>query len=121
MSIQFELIDENIAQIKVSGVLKFDEFIAVQDACETAIKKLGKIKLLVLAEGFAGWEKGGKWEDTSFQERNDPFVEKFAVVVDEKWKDLVYIFSLKDLRKVSIEFFPAGAIDKARQWLLSES
>ena len=89
----------------------------VQTECEVAIKKIGNINILVILDNFSGWGKGEGWEDLSFAERNDQFINKFAIVGDEKWKDLAYAFTLKGLRPVPIKYFGAGDEAAAREWL----
>ena len=56
-------------------------------------------------------------EDMSFSERNDQFIEKMAFVGDLDWKDLVLLFTVKDLRKPPIKYFPSEHEDAARIWL----
>jgi hypothetical protein len=53
----------------------------------------------------------------SFPERNDPYIEKIAIVGDPQWQDLVYAFTLKGLRPVPIEYFSTDEEFRARQWL----
>jgi stage II sporulation SpoAA-like protein len=119
MPIEFES-DGNLAVILVTGKLKMDEVDKAQKECEALIKDIGKVKLLILSESFAGWEKGEGWGDLSFSERNDPYIEKIAFVGEEKWRDLIYAFTGKGLRPVPIEFFTPEQEDKARQWLERE-
>jgi hypothetical protein len=103
-----------------SGKLGKEEFEKAQANCETAISKLGHIKILIIVKDFAGWEKTEGWEDTSFLERNDPYIKKMAIVGEEKWRDMAYLFTLKGLRPLPIEYFSEDQEDAARQWLLSD-
>ncbi len=73
----------------------------------------------MILEKFTGWEKAKGWEDNSFADRNDRYIEKMAIVGDSQWRDLVYAFTLKGLRPVPIEYFEANAEEAARQWLSS--
>ena len=84
---------------------------------EEIIKKIGHLKILVVTEGFDGWEKSQGWGDWSFADRNDSFIEKIAIVGDEKWRDLVFAFSGKGFRPFAIEYFDSGQEASARQWL----
>lgn len=117
MPMEFDKAEGDVAIFRVSGKLAKAELDSAQSKCEELIKSLGQIKILVLTESFAGWEGGKGWEDTSFSDRNDPYIKKIAVVGEAKWRDLVHAFTLKGLRPVSIEYFEPDQVATARQWL----
>ena len=117
MPIDFRIQDSDVIVLRVSGELKIDEFQDTQLQCEEIIKTIGRVKLLVITENFQGWERAEGWEDWSFAERNDPYIDKIAIVGDPKWKDLVFAFTAKGLRPVSIEYFDSDQETKAWQWL----
>jgi hypothetical protein len=119
MAIEFELEDaSNIVLINVSKKLGIEELKQTQRKCEAAIKVVGNIKMLIVLSDFQGWEKAKGWEDMSFTEKNDPFIDKIAVVGDkERWEGLTYAFTAKGLRPVPIEFFEYTEILAARGWL----
>ena len=117
MPARFELDNEDLCSIHVSGKLSVEEIQRVQEECEKVIRRVGKVKLLVILDGFQGWHRQSGWEDSSFAERNDPYIRKFAIVGDEQWRDLAYVFTLKDLRPVPIRFFDEGQLEAARSWL----
>ena len=120
MTIEFELEDaSNIALITVSKKLGVEELKQSQERCEAAIKAVGNIKLLVVLSDFQGWEKEDGWEDMSFAEKNDAYIDKIAIIGDkERWEHLAYAFTCKGLRPVSIEFFGDTEISAARRWLV---
>lgn len=117
MSVNWKIESGNLAVIRVSGKLRGDKYMATQKEIETEIQKLGTIKMLILLENFSGWEGSKGWEDESFSERNDPYIEKIAIVGDPEWEALVEVFTLKGLRPVPIEYFNTGDESNARQWL----
>ena len=47
----------------------------------------------------------------------DPYMEKIAVVADEKWRDPFLAFLAAGYRQAAVEFFPLGEEQKAREWL----
>ena len=49
--------------------------------------------------------------------KNDPYIQKIAVVANEEKKDDLLIFFLKGMREALVEFFPAGEKQKALDWL----
>ncbi len=117
MPVQFAAEKGDLGVFRVSGQLSVAELEQAQGECEALIKKESQIKILVVLENFAGWEKVKGWEDVSFPLRNDPYIKKMAIVGDAEWRDLVFAFTGKGLRKVPIECFDVNQEEAARQWL----
>ncbi len=103
----------------MSGKLSIDELQLAQNQADLVIQKLGGIKILIILDNFSGWEKAEGWDDFSFAERNDRYIEKIAIVGDRKWEDLAYAFTLKGLRPFPIEYFKDGESEAAEHWLLT--
>ena len=69
---------------------------------------------------FQGWEKAEGWEDMSFSENNDSFIDKIAIIGNKgEWENLAYAFTAKGLRDVLIEFFEPTDILTAKKWLVN--
>ncbi len=117
MPVEFSVKDGNIALIRVTGKLEKTEFDEAQQGIASLIRAMNKIKMLIITQDFEGWEKSEEWTDTSSIDLNDPFIEKIAIVGDPKWKDLILLFTMKDLRSVPIEFFNTEV--SAQDWLNS--
>jgi hypothetical protein len=111
-----EVVD-GIVTIAVRDKLAQSELLAAQTALAAIIREQGKIRMLVRAEQFAGWERGDEWNDFSFQAEHDDDIEKMAIVGDEKWKKLTLVFTAKGLRKFPIRYFLTEEIEKAHGWL----
>ena len=120
MAIEMKVENNNLAVFHVSGKLGKDEHQQILLEIESLTQKIGQIKILVLLKNFEGWEKTEGWEDTSVSDRIDPYISKFAIVGDEKWRDLVLLFTLKGIRPVVIEYFDRDQEAAARQWLDGE-
>jgi hypothetical protein len=117
MSAQVGDVRNGILTMTVSGTLSQSELTQVQQAAADIIRAQGKVRILVLAGDFAGWQRGGAWNDFSFQEAFDSCIEKMAIVGDKRWEDLALIFVAKGLRGFPIEYFASGEQDKAQAWL----
>jgi len=117
MGAEFLGIAGGILTMKVTGRLEKAELAAVQRSAAEAIRKHGSVRILILAEDFRGWAKGGDWGDLSFQIDYDPYIRKMAVVVDEEWKDLALMFTGRGLRRFPVEHFPPADEAGARAWL----
>ena len=116
MPVSWTISDNNLVTFKATGKLGMAEYQQIQSEIETLIQKVGYIKIVVLLEGFEGWEAAKGWEDTS-TDAIDPYIKKFVIVGDEKWRDLATVFTLQGLRPVPIEYFSTDQYDAAMQWL----
>ena len=111
-----EVVDDLIT-VRVSGLLTHPELTAVQNQIVQQVQQSGMVRVLVLTEHFAGWEKGGNWGDISFQADHDADIEKMAIVGDAKWEELTSIFPARGLRPFPIEYFLPDELEKAREWI----
>ena len=110
---------DDYAEVKITGEMQVRDQEALQDLAAPRLAASKRVCLLVVLEGFTGWEHSEGWDDISFMaanERGDDFA-KIAVVGDDRWRDDVYIFMGKGLRKTEIEFFQLAAMGRARAWL----
>jgi hypothetical protein len=107
----------NLLVGELRGVLTKTEFDAWSRRAADTIRRYGKIRILILLEDFAGWERGADWGDVSFAFDHDEEVERMAIVGDERWKEEAFAFTAAPLRTTQIEFFPRSQLDAARAWL----
>jgi hypothetical protein len=117
MSASLEVQNNGPSILRVGGLLKKSELDAAQGEMVQHIASAGKIRLLVLLEGFTGWAKGEDWGDTDFffSHRND--FEKIAVVGPMRWEAEVLAFTGAGLRKGPVKYFPETDESAARAWL----
>lgn len=102
---------------RVSGKMAYSELVALQRSAAEIIRRRGKVRILVIAENFLGWEKDGKWDEDSFQVENDPYIERMAIVGEKKWEELALLFVARGLRSFPIEYFQPVDLARARAWL----
>jgi len=117
MPVKWEHEPSDLLVARINGKLAEAEIGEFQADVEPIIHASGNIKLLVILEDFEGWEVGKDWEDTGFDDANDQFLIRFAIVGDEKWRDKALMFSLAGLRPVDIRYFSSGEEVAARAWL----
>jgi len=117
MPIEIKFENKDLLVARVSGLLGKEELDREQQKSEEMIRKSGHAKILVITEGFSGWERDKGWDDMSFQARNDKYIERIAIVGDTKWRDLIFAFIGKGFRPAAIEHFGPGQEAVARQWL----
>jgi len=121
MSVTFTKESENLIVVHIKGTFTFDDLKEVQSKGSDEIDRSGKVKMLILAEQFSGWGKEGDWGDLTFMYEYDPYIEKIAVVTNEKWKGEILMFLGAGRRQAAVEFFLDGREEDARNWLQSES
>jgi len=117
MPIEWSIKQDNLIEIVVNGQLVFTEFQDVQTQFVNVIREKGKCRVLVILNNFSGWDKSDGWADSSSTEETDPYIDKFAIVGEEKWRDMVKVFTLKGLRPILIEYFSDDKEQQARDWL----
>jgi hypothetical protein len=106
-----------LLQVKIRGVLTKADHERIIRIAKEAIAREGKIRALIIAEGFAGWERSGDWGDVSFMMEQGQQIEQMAIVADERWRDDALAFTAKGFRPTAIEFFPPLRLNEARTWL----
>ena len=121
MGLSVQKVDDDVFVLQVTGVLGKKEF---DEMRASAAKKLGffdRVKLLVMAEEFDGWEPGADWGDSHFLAWHGWKITKIAIVSDPQWKSKFLAFTAAGVRRAPVEFFPTGKADDARAWLGSEA
>jgi hypothetical protein len=119
MTVEVLGVSEGVVEFAVTGKLTEQDLASAQQSAADVIRGHGKVRILINAEGFDGWEQGGSWDDFSFEEEFDPYIGKMAIVGDRKWEELVLIFSNKAFRQFPIEYFGSSESEQARAWLMS--
>src|SRR4029077_10371135 len=119
MSAEIVEASEGVLTIRISGKLRHSQLAAAQKAAAETLQKRGGSRLLVLAERFEGWEKGGDWGDLSGQVQLDAQIERLAIVAEKRWEDVALMFAGKGIRYIDIEYSPPMELPKARGWLAS--
>lgn len=103
---------------KITGRLAQSELAAAQKDAAAILQKSGTKHMLVLAEKFEGWGTGD-WGDLTGQMAMEQYIDRMAIVGDDKWKSLALMFAGKGIRRMPIEYFAPADIAKAQAWLHS--
>jgi stage II sporulation SpoAA-like protein len=107
----------NIYGLEIRGTLRRADFAECERMLATEIERIGPVRLLVLLEGFQGWEAPANWNDLTFYVKHGDSIERIAIVGDERWRSEALMFASADLRRGPVEFFITKAIADARAWL----
>lgn len=119
MAIKWNINKDYLIEFNLTGQLVYKEYREFLAELEPIAKKAGEVRLLAILNDFTGWDENKGWEDSSITDRTDPYMKKMAIVGDEKWRDMVELFTLKGLRSVAIEYFSSDNEQAAREWLES--
>jgi len=106
-----------VTRLRLSGVVSRLDMDHAQGAMIDAIGRHGTIKVLIILDDFAGWQRGVDWGDLSFAQEHDAQIAKAAVVGDADWKDEVLTFMAAPLRTTEIRYFERVHLDDANRWL----
>ncbi|OPY65815.1 MAG: hypothetical protein A4E62_02599 [Syntrophorhabdus sp. PtaU1.Bin002] len=109
--------EDNVRVLRVEGILRKSEFDAVIKPEAEQWGPQTRVRLLVLAEGFQGWERSEEWGDISFILQYGDRIDRIAIVADQKWETELLIFAAAGLRRAPVKFFPLRQIGSARAWL----
>ena len=121
MSVIFTKESETLFTIQIKGAFTFNDLKDAEKQAREEIDRSQKVKLLVLAEQFSGWGKDSDWGDLTFMHEYDPYIEKIAVVANEKWRDQLLMFLGAGRRQAPVMFFSPDEEKDARDWLQSEN
>ena len=119
MSAEIISFSGNILTFKISDKLSEAELRSVQSKAAMLIQQHGAVRILILTEDFQGWESKGDWDDLWFQDQNDQYIAKLAIVGEKKWEELSLLFTAKGMRPFPIEYFGPSEEALARSWLES--
>lgn len=109
--------DGPVLHVRIKGMMQFADQQALHAVAKKLIAQGLKPRLLVILENFQGWEKGADWGDMNFFMDYGDDVVKMAIVGDTKWKEQVFAFTAKGLRKTEIEYFPTAELARAETWV----
>ncbi|HEX4667524.1 MAG TPA: STAS/SEC14 domain-containing protein [Chthoniobacterales bacterium] len=117
MPLEFKNEDNDIYELRISGVLGRDEFAAAQAGLAGKIDAGAKPRLLVIGENFEGWERGADWNDLDFLFSHSGEIARIAVVADPHWEVHALAFAGAGVRRAPVKFFPPNELAQARTWL----
>lgn len=85
-------------------------------------KQSDKLRGLIDATEFEGFSRGfnGGFDELDRMFSIDKFLERMAVVADEKWHDSLALFFGVNNRNAEFKFFDTLAMDSAKAWVKSQ-
>jgi hypothetical protein len=117
MSLTMEHEHDNVVRLDLRGRLLKADFDHSQEWLKLEIERTGSVRLLIVLDGFTGWDPGAPWNDLSFYTKYGDAIDRIAIVGPERWRSHMLMFAGADLRKGAVEYFMPGAVASARAWL----
>tara|TARA_R110002095_G_scaffold177341_1_gene154652 strand:+ start:1761 stop:2132 length:372 start_codon:yes stop_codon:yes gene_type:complete len=115
--IKIENTTTNVVQITVPETLKANDFSDVSVKVDALIQKHGKIKLLLNASQFNGWDNISAFEKhMAFVKSHHNSIERAAVITGHIWQHWV-VGVLKIFIHPEIRVFDENEFDQAQEWI----
>ena len=108
---------DSVIGFKLSGTLHDSDYNELVPKLDSAIEKLGQIRLLAwFAEDFAGWDAAALWDDIKFSANHFSKVGRIALVGDKTWEK--YMAKVcKPFTAATVKYFDASEVDSAWAWV----
>jgi stage II sporulation SpoAA-like protein len=110
---------DNVFRLDLQGRLLKADFERCEQALDKEIVQKGAVRLLILLDGFTGWDPGAPWNDLSFYMKHGDAIDRIAIVGPNRWRSHMLMFAGAELRKAPVKYFPPGTDAEARAWLSS--
>lgn len=108
--------DGRILTLNLSGKLVKEDYGHFTPEVEQAVKKHGKIRMLVRMHDFHGWTLGAAWEDTKFGLHHFSHIERLALIGEKRWEAGMAVFC-KPFTTATVRYFDEGKSDEATAWI----
>jgi SpoIIAA-like len=121
--IEYDLDTEHsILEVRPKAALDKDDFVELAKAVDPQIEAKGDLAGLILnAPSFPGWDSfGALVSHFRFVRDHHKHVKKVAVVTDSHLGDVAEHLT-SHFVSATIQHFPAGQIEQARQWIIEGS
>jgi len=102
--------------IRMSGKVHKSDYAHFVPVVEEAVRKHGKVRMLVLMHNFHGWDAGGLWEDVKFEVKHFNDIERLAIVGEKTWENWMAAFCTP-FTTATIRYFPTERVAQAREWV----
>lgn len=115
--IKIEIISGNTLRVVAPEKLKADDFREIEPQINSMISQQGKIRLLIDATRFSGWENIGAFEKhAGFVKTHQQKVERIAVIAGHEWQHWL-IGAVRVFVHPQVKAFDKGQESAALQWL----
>ena len=88
---------DHVFRLDLHGRLRKADFERCEQQLEKEIVQNGPVRLLILLDGFTGWDPGAPWNDLAFYMKHGDAIERIAIVGPDRWRSHMLMFAGADL------------------------
>jgi hypothetical protein len=116
--IKTEIISPNALKIVVPDKLKADDFRQIAPQIDSLISQRGKIRLLIDASGFNGWENIAAFEKhAGFVKNHQQKIERIAVIAAHEWQHWL-IGAIRIFVHPEVRAYDQSHASEALRWIV---
>ena len=117
--IKTEMIAGNALRVTAPEKLKAGDFRQIAPQIDSLISQHGKIRLLIDASGFKGWENIAAFENhAGFIKDNQQKIERIAVIVGHDWQHWL-IGAVRIFLHPEVKAYDKSHESEALQWIVA--
>ena len=118
--IKTEVISPNALQIIVPEKLQVGDFRQIAPEVDSIISQHGKIRLLIDASKFSGWENITAFENhAAFVKSHEEKVDRIAVIVAHAWQHWL-VGTVRIFLHPKVRAYDSGREGDAMRWITAE-
>ncbi len=115
--IEVQIVSPDVLRLTVPAKLKVEDFRQIAPQIKSVIKRSGRIRLLIDASGFTGWESIAAFErHLGFVKAHHEKVERIAVIVAHDWRHWV-VRTVRMLVHPQVRAYDKRDESNALQWI----
>jgi SpoIIAA-like len=116
--IKTDIISGNVLRILVPDKIKADDFRQIAPQIDSIINQYGKIRLLIDASGFNGWENIAAFENhAGFVKNHQQKVDRIAVIVAHDWQHWL-VGAVRMFVHPEVRAYDKGHENEALKWIV---
>jgi hypothetical protein len=113
-----DIISGNVLRIAAPDKLKTDDFRQIAPQVDSIISRYGKVRLLIDASGFNGWENIAAFENhAGFVKNHQQKVDRIAVIVAHDWQHWL-IGAVRVFLHPEVRAFDKSHESEALKWIV---
>jgi hypothetical protein len=119
--IKTEIIQSNALRVAVPVKLKIGDFQQIAPEVDSIIRQYGKIRLLIDASKFSGWENVSAFENhAAFVKSHQQKVERIAVIVAHDWQHWL-VGAVRIFVHPEVKAFDQEQEAEALRWVIADA
>ena len=116
--IKIETVRDNVIRVTAPEKLKADDFQKIAPQVDSILQRYGKVKLLIDATAFNGWENIAAFEHhAAFVKSHQQKVDRLAVIVAHDWQHWL-VGAVRVFLHPQVRAYDKGHESEALQWIV---